>query len=364
MKKILLLLVQTTLILQTAFAQDSIPVLKANSQSVNARVGEIYVEGVFTIPLSQEEPLRLNLPYNHEKVTFYTDIDSIKFEFNPNKIPEFIILLNNKDSSFYQIAYQAPPVDYLTILKNGGTYNFSDNRAINEYLYKSPNDPELKLIREKFNLDSIAGTGNEISKLINILRWVHNTFPHDGTKEVPKTKGIAELMISVVNNGGTMHCGALTWALNDCYAALGYKSRQVMCMPKDSLENETHSINSVYSHSLNKWIWMDPTNFAYVMNENGELLSIAEVRERLVDDKPLILNPDANWNNTISVVKAEYLDSYMAKNLYAIQCWSVANGVSKSNLLLPLAFEGVYTRTAKNKPKITNNPNVFWRKPN
>ena len=42
---------------------------------------------------------------------------------------------------------------------------------------------------------------------------------------------------------------------------------------------------------------MDPTFNAYVKDEHGNLLSIAEVRERLITDQPLYLNEDANWNN-------------------------------------------------------------------
>ena len=35
---------------------------------------------------------------------------------------------------------------------------------------------------------------------------------------------------------------------------------------------------------MKKWLWIDPTFDAYVMNEKGELLSIEEVRERLISD--------------------------------------------------------------------------------
>ena len=45
---------------------------------------------------------------------------------------------------------------------------------------------------------------------------------------------------------------------------------------------------------------MDPTNDAYVMNEKGELIGINEVRNRLINDQPLELNPDANWNHRTS----------------------------------------------------------------
>lgn len=73
-----------------------------------------------------------------------------------------------------------------------------------------------------------------------------------------------------------------------------------------------------WSESLNKWIWVDPTFAAYVTDENGLLLHPGEVRYRLQHDLPLILNPDANWNNISKQTKEDYLDYYMAKNLYII----------------------------------------------
>jgi hypothetical protein len=91
-------------------------------------------------------------------------------------------------------------------------------------------------------------------------------------------------------------------------------------MPKDTNDTECHVINMVFAEDLNKWIWIDPTNDAYIMNENGELLSIQEVRERLIAGKTVIVNPDANWNRKGTAVKEEYLLRYMAKNLFWFDC--------------------------------------------
>ena len=56
------------------------------------------------------------------------------------------------------------------------------------------------------------------------------------------------------------------------------------------------------------------------MNEDGEMLSIAEVREYIRTDKPLKINEEANWNNRSKQTKEYYIDRYMAKNLYYIVC--------------------------------------------
>ena len=102
--------------------------------------------------------------------------------------------------------------------------------------------------------------------------------------------------------------------------SLGIKSRFITCLPKDTNDTECHVINMVFAEDLNKWIWIDPTNDAYIMNEFGEILSIQEVRERLITDKTVIVNPDANWNRRGTAIKEEYLLKYMAKNLFWFDC--------------------------------------------
>lgn len=138
--------------------------------------------------------------------------------------------------------------------------------------------------------------------------------------ENPEVKNAMNMITVCKNENRGMNCRGLAIALNECYLALGFKSRFITCLPKDTTDRECHVINMIYSNILNKWLWIDPTSDAYVMDEKGELLSIEEVRERIISGKTLIVNPDANRNHKISDTKEEYLYNYMAKNLYRFQC--------------------------------------------
>ncbi|MCE1165691.1 MAG: transglutaminase domain-containing protein [Bacteroidetes bacterium] len=357
MKSILLLVI--ILIGQVIFAQQELPVIKATSDIADVRDGNVLNKGFWKIS-PKIKPDIYKTECKNTTVTFYTDIDSISFLVEPGLEYSYIILLNNKDSALTQIIY-AP--GFLDVLKNAYLYDYSDTREINKFTYKPMDDTGLMEIRRTFKLDSVAGEGNEISKIINLMHWVHDTYPHDGTKEVSEYNSVLDLMITCRNEHLTLNCGALANVMNNCYLSMGFKSRRVVCLPKDSNDVDCHSINAVYSNTLNKWLWIDPTNDAYIMNEKGELLGISEVRERLINDMPIILNPAANWNHKSSITKEEYLYKYMAKNLYALQCFISGAGESKSNLLLPLEYNGIIPRTIINKPKCTNNPNVFWEKP-
>ena len=117
------------------------------------------------------------------------------------------------------------------------------------------------------------------------------------------------------------NCRALAISLTEALLAEGIPARYITCLPKAwNTDNDCHVICVAWSESLGKWIWVDPTFAAYVTDENGLLLDPGEVRYRLRKDLPVVLNKDANWNNKDLVTHEEYIDYYMAKNLYILQC--------------------------------------------
>jgi hypothetical protein len=272
------------------------------------------------------------------------------------------------------VKYKEP---YLTTLKKAKKYSLNQSKEFPKFTYQDSSDVNLKRIRKDFNLDSIAGKGNEVSKLLNMMHWVHNIVRHDGGSSNPTLKNAIDLVnVCQVENRG-VNCRMMAVILNECYLSMGYKSRMITCMPKPLKFNDCHVINSVYSKQLNKWIWLDPTFDAYVMNEKGELLGLQEVRNRLTNDQPLILNPEANWNRQSSQTKENYLYNYMAKNLYRLETpiHSTYNYETKEKgktveymQLLPL--DGINQepkiKVSNNKKSkmiyktyITNNPNLF-----
>jgi hypothetical protein len=338
-------------------ARQKLPIIRATSKTVDIRDGVSFQKGTWTITPSLKPDI---YQAKSKRVSFHTDLDSISFNVKPDHKYDFIIVLNGKDSAYTQVIYVP---SFLEILKKASKYDYDDTREINRFTYKSKNDSDLVALRTVFKLDSVAGTGNEISQILNLMHWVHNQFPHDGAKEIPDHSGIIDLMTKCIAGKHTLHCGALAEVFNACCLSMGFISRRVVCLPKDSTDYDCHSINSVYAKTVHKWLWIDPTNDAYVMDEKGGLLGISEVREGLIYDKPLILNPEANWNHVRSVIKEDYLYNYMAKNLYAFQCYVTGGGESQSNLLLPVEYKGVIPRTAINKPKCTNNPTLFWANP-
>ena len=94
-------------------------------------------------------------------------------------------------------------INYLSILR-ASKYDNISKPDIPDFFYQNSNAPDLVALRKKFNLDSIAGFGNEVSRLLNLLHWVHNTVRHDGEHE----SGITEINASsIINTAESRHIG-------------------------------------------------------------------------------------------------------------------------------------------------------------
>lgn len=208
----------------------------------------------------------------------------------------------------------------LDILKEAPAYA-RDGSMILRFRYAEPNDSMLILTREHFNLDSIAGNSDDISRIKNLLYWVHNNIRHDGSNGLaPGPRNLRNTYESARRDSCGYNCRALAICLTEALLAEGITARYITCLPKAwETDNDCHVICVAWSESLGKWVWVDPTFAAYVTDENGTMLHPGEVRYRIQNDLPIVLNSDANWNNEFEETKEEYIDSYMAKNLYILE---------------------------------------------
>lgn len=255
--------------------------------------------------------------------------------------------------------------DYLYLLQHTPPYR-PESTSHEAFTYAPPSDSMLRAIRTCFNLDSIAGEGNdEIAQIKNLMYWLHDKIRHDGSSDWPDCPFNAiDLIRTAEREDRGYNCRFLAMILNDLYLAMGFPSRFLTCQPKAyDTDPDCHVINMVWSRTLGKWVWMDPSFAAYVTDENGLLLHPGEVRARLISGAPLTLNEDANWNHKTKQTKENYLEYYMAKNLYVLSAHlrseSESENPSKTPIvaLIPEGFDysGGYITTTDSA--------YFWQTP-
>ena len=271
-----------------------------------------------------------------------------------------------KEKKYLSLLDQVKDRQPLSVLKKSASYA-KDNKKI-EFIYQPKESMNLRMVRDYFKLDSVAGQGDELSKILNLMHFAHDNIRHDGSNRAFAEMDAIDLYNYYKTTGKGVNCRQLAISLCEMYLSMDIPARYVTCMPADSLDFECHVINTVWSSQLQKWLYIDPTFDAWVMDENGTLLSIAEVRERLINDQPLVLCETANWNHESPQTKEDYLETYMAKNLYFFVCKKL-NRFNPESLyrnndpegdvrLMPVGFVN-----NNRKCETTTDPEVFWAKP-
>lgn len=256
----------------------------------------------------------------------------------------------------------------LDLLKESPGYK-RDTIQTSEFVYAHPSDSLLRLSRERFNLDSIAGKGDDVSRIKNLLYWVHDNIPHDGGNGLaPGPRNLRNTFDCSKRDSCGYNCRALAICLTEALLAEGIPARYLTCESKKwDTDNDCHVICVAWSESLGKWIWVDPTFAAYITDENGLLLHPGEVRYRLQNDLPLRLNEDANWNNNRHEVDKEYyLDEYMAKNLYIMSANTLNQAEPEGDTPHPVGRIAALVPIDSNYDNahiITTDEDWFWQAP-
>ncbi|MGB5846877.1 MAG: transglutaminase domain-containing protein [Ignavibacteriaceae bacterium] len=246
--------------------------------------------------------------------TYYRDINY----YHLNRDTDLDNIRSNKN--FQDLLVRFKEVGWEKILKEYKTYKAIGSK-LTPFIYVNEDWEYLPQLKEKYKLDSIAGPGDDVSKIIKLMKWVHITIRHNGNSGEPVDRHADALIELSQKEKSGLNCWMLSTVLNEIYLAMGFKSRIVSCYPKGdpSITHEWHVIVEVFSTSLNKWLWMDPSFETYIKDDKGNLLGIVEVRERLINGLSVFAAPEINWNGRPYEGGSDrYLYDYMIKNLFRI----------------------------------------------
>lgn len=299
------------------------------------------------------------------KMSQYSE-DNLKQLFDLYEMPEI-------SAQLVQSGIYADPdrqLSKLDLLKKSAPYKPGSCEKI-EFSYAQAGDSLLELTRQRFNLDSVAGNGDELSRIKNLLHFTHDAVRHDGGSVWPQVPFNFRAFYDVCKeeNRG-VNCRFMAMMLAEVLMAEGIPARYLTCIPKyNDTDNDCHVITVAWSKDLGKWVWVDPTFDAWVTDENDVMLSPEEVRSRLIAGQPLKLSEGANWNHEQDQTIEHYLYYYMAKNLYILG----------SNTINQAEPEGQYSsrksEVARGKHiylvpegitysnNMTNDPEAFWAAP-
>ncbi|MCU6711561.1 transglutaminase-like domain-containing protein [Paenibacillus sp. J5C_2022] len=237
-----------------------------------------------------------------------------------------------------------------------------------DFVYDMDNN-ELSHIRNKYELTRVAGDGNELSRLFNIMNWLHEKVKHANVA-LPEQCNAIHILELAKNKPIKMNCYVLATVLNELMLSLGFYSRRIHCRSYDPYDLDSHVVTSVFSRSLSKWIYLDPSWNVYVTDDKGTLLGLEEFRERLRNEQPVWVNGNPEETEWTS-----FYIGYMAKNLFWFNSpqistfdYDESERIKTYSFLLPDHFKPyeLNDRSINEEEtsiRITNNPREFWRQP-
>ena len=211
--------------------------------------------------------------------------------------------------------------------------------------------PELERLREKYQIDRIAGTGDDWSKALNLMKWITEHINHRGniTSALPEVckslpmnaQGLLEYSFDKDEDIG-INCYMLAIVLTESCLSLGLKSRIVSLNPLNPYDYDNHLVTVVWCNNFSKWVMLDPSYNAYLLDNEGNILSPWEARDLLCRHKTIVCN-DELAHNGARHSSEDYL-RYMAKNLFYMHS--------------PI-FSGFNSTTTSGEPWLTLTPKHF-----
>lgn len=256
--------------------------------------------------------------------------------------------------------------DYKIILKNYIEYDYTEVLPSNKFTYQSAEDNNLKELKNKYNLDRIAGQENEFKRMSNLMVWVSDKLKYDGEIVIDINNfNSVNIIENTINKGISSNCWMYATVLNEVFLAMGFKSRMIRCMSSDLFDTECHCVTIVYSTEYKKWIMFDPANKAFFINRMGIPLSLEELRKVLINDEKFIL-PRAKTTDFEKIKQYWYKNivrfhcySHSAYNYESIKVGKTVYALNPSSIVIPNSVEqkdGFCVKYIN-----TSNPDFFWK---
>ena len=201
------------------------------------------------------------------------------------------------------------------ILFNNRHFDVGDNR---EVVYNF-DCPEFVTLREKYNLEKIAGKGSDYVKAKRLLHYLAPRLTHESNYDnhVP-CNALDLLEYSFDNPAQGINCLNKAKILQECCLALGIYARRVFIMPYSPYDFDNHVVTEIYDRTSEKWIMLDPSSDGLFVDENGIPLSLFEMREKFAGSEFVTYVRSIDRLKDLSKLREKYMDqnAYICKNLF------------------------------------------------
>ena len=201
--------------------------------------------------------------------------------------PQWII--NNKEN-------------YKFILKNNNEYSSHKSAWTNCYSCLTiDSDTGLRELAQQQRLESLKNGRTDLEICFRAMEWTFQQLLGKTQSNYTGILSASEIIKFAKSSRTTVNCLCHATVLTEVLLALGYATRKISCMPIDVVPFDNHVVTTVYVPSLKKWIMLDPSMCCYVVDQDGIILSIPEIRNQLVSEKKIYIHTYSRFStNTLT----------------------------------------------------------------
>lgn len=209
-----------------------------------------------------------------------------------------------------------------------------------KYAWQKPDHPELKLLIQRENLQSLVAGKSELELFFTLQNWVRKQWVPGTPNPYPMWN--ANQILSQIRGGKTGgFCGQYSQVLAQSLIALGYQARYLWLKNHFALE--------VFSNTLDKWIVLDPL-YNCVYKKQDDYLNAYEVyfavKSKEANKEVLCLNTLSNdeilgaekekilkhYHEVVIDLKNNHLEERMQGVSYVKDYWSHAAVLADENI--------------------------------
>ena len=211
-----------------------------------------------------------------------------------------------------KIVKPVPEESRLEILKKYSEYDTgADSKKYPATFVLHNKTPDI-LLKYDYLKYSGRASANEDDIVFAMLDFVCDHFMHDGNVYLPRNRSMVGIIEGSEKIGLKTNCRGLSLILAELLRMNGIKARHVTCKPYEEPFTDCHVVVDCIMPS-GKRIMLDPTYRLYFVDDNGEYVSIAQLREGIIRGVDFHPNPNASYNG--GEFSYDDYKEYMTKNL-------------------------------------------------
>lgn len=130
----------------------------------------------------------------------------------------------------------------------------------------------------------------ETDKVIRLMKYVYYHTIHDGQRSGEFPELTARYLLNECRSGRGITCLMIAVVLQELCLAEGYCARIVQTKSFDSAYLNSHWVTCVFLPQQGTWGMFDATYCVYCTDDDGIVLSIPDIRQRLIEGKMYTVN--------------------------------------------------------------------------